>query len=144
MKSRIILMMAALAMFAGAAAAQSADPCQRYGRLTAVINQTANAQVIALSTGNYTYICSIDLVTATAQNIALVEGTGSTCGTSTQGIAGGATAATGWNLVLGGFIIKGTGEAWVFKSNSKSTNICILQSSTGQVSGSIQYVQHPF
>lgn len=144
MKTRLLL--AAIAFFGLGicAQAQSADPCQRYVRQSAVISQTASAQLIAASAGNYTYICSIDLVSATAQNIALVEGTGTTCGTSTQGIAGGTTAATGWNLIAGAILVKGDGNAWVFKSNAKATNLCLLQSSTGQVSGSIQYVQHPF
>src|SRR5215831_19354899 len=79
---------------------KSGDPCSINMRSVVPINLTASGQIAAGVANKYTYICSVHLVTATAQNIALVEGTGSTCGTSTAGMAGGATAATGWNLAV--------------------------------------------
>ena len=119
-----------------------ADPCQQQTRSTANISLTASGQIITGTSGKKTYICSLDVVTATAQNIALVEGTGTTCGTSTAGMAGGATAATGWNFSANGGIVKGDGRAWVFEaSNATADNVCLLLSSTGQTSGSVQYVQ---
>jgi hypothetical protein len=44
------------------------------------------------------HICAINLVTALANNVAVIEGTGATCGTNTSGMAGGSTAANGWNF----------------------------------------------
>ena len=64
------------------------DPCFGSAKLTANINLTASGQVITGTASKTTYICSIDIVTATAQNIALVEGTVTTCGTGTAGMAG--------------------------------------------------------
>ena len=80
-------------------------------------------------------------MTATAQNIALVEGTGTTCGTGTAGMAGGTTAATGWNFAANSGLVKGAGSNWVFKTATAADNVCLLLSSTGQTSGSVRYVQ---
>jgi hypothetical protein len=117
------------------------DPCQANAGSQAVINLTASGQVITGTASKQTYICSIDLVSATAQNIALVEGTVTTCGTGTAGMAGGATAATGWNFAANSGLVKGTGSNWVFKTATAADNVCLLLSSTGQTSGAIRYVQ---
>jgi len=118
------------------------DPCATATKLSANINLTGSGQVITGTSSKTTYICSIDIVTATAQNIALVEGTGSTCGTSTAGMAGGTTAATGWNFAANGGLTKGAGIGTVFvAANAAADNVCLLLSGSGQTSGSIQYVQ---
>jgi hypothetical protein len=121
------------------------DPCTYAAKSFAPISLTASGQIITGTAAKKTYICSINLVSATAQNIALVEGTGTTCATNIFGLAGGTTAATGWNLAansghnLGsgvGTVIYGSGDA-----NATAANVCLLLSSTGQTSGSIGYVQ---
>ena len=118
------------------------DPCQSNNKFYAAINLTASGQIITSSSGKVTYICSLNIVTATAQNIALVEGTGSTCGTSTTGMAGGSTAATGWNFAANGGLTIGNGGGAVFAaSNVANSNVCLLLSGTGQTSGSVTYVQ---
>jgi hypothetical protein len=117
------------------------DPCQANAGSQATISLTASGQVITGTSGKQTYICAIDIVTATAQNIALVEGTGTTCGSSTAGMAGGSTAATGWNFGANGGLVKGVGSNWVYKTATTADNVCLLLSSTGQTSGEIRYVQ---
>jgi hypothetical protein len=117
------------------------DPCGANAGSQATINLTASGQVITGTSSKQTYICGLDVVTATAQNIALVEGTGSTCGTSTAGMAGGATAATGWNFAANGGLVKGVGGNWVYKTATAADNVCLLLSGTGQTSGEIRYVQ---
>ena len=120
---------------------RNGDPCALNLRVPVPISLTASGQVIAGVAGEYTYICHIAIVSATAQNIALVEGTGTTCGTSTAGMAGGATAATGWNFALETGIVEGAGNAWVLATATKGDNVCLLSSSTGQISGVIDYAQ---
>jgi hypothetical protein len=124
----------------------SADPCSSATKLGASINLTASGQVITGAASKKTYICSIDIVSATAQNIALVEGTGSTCATNIFGLAGGTTAATGWNLSANGGLTKGAGSGTVYSpsadTNGTAANVCLLLSSTGQTSGQITYVQN--
>ena len=123
----------------------SNDACNQLAKLGAPINLTASGQVITGTSGKKTYICSIDLISATAQNIALVEGTGSTCATNIYGLAGGTTAATGWNLSANGGLTKGAGIGTVYSpsgdTNATAANVCLLPSSTGQISGQITYVQ---
>jgi hypothetical protein len=118
-----------------------ADPCAQIAGSSALINLTASGQVITGTASKQTYICSIDVVTATAQNIALVEGTGTTCATSIAGMAGGTTAATGWNFAANSGLVKGVGSNWVYKTATLADNVCLLLSSTGQTSGEIRYVQ---
>lgn len=119
-----------------------ADPCRANAKSYASVNQTASAQLATGTAGKKIYICSINLVTATAQNIALVEGTGTTCGTSTAGVPGfgGSTAATGWNLAANGGLTYGNGASALGRESTAADNVCLLQSSSGQVSGGISYV----
>jgi hypothetical protein len=79
----------------------------------------------------------MNFITATAQNIALVEGTGTVCATGTAGMAGGTTAATGWNFAANGGFVNGGGGFWVFKTATPGDNVCLCLSSTGQTSGVI-------
>ncbi len=118
-----------------------ADPCQQQARSTANINLTAGGQIITGTASKQTYICSAFLVTATAQNIALVEGTGTVCATGIAGMAGGTTAATGQNWAANGGFFGGNGRAWIFKTATAADNVCLLLSGSGQTSGSVTYVQ---
>lgn len=117
------------------------DPCKMVGASSYVINLTTNTQIITGTSSKQTYICAINIVVGAATNVALVEGTGSTCGTSTTGMAGGSTAATGWNFAANGGLTLGNGDSWVIKTATAADNVCILVSAANQVSGSIKYVQ---
>lgn len=125
----------------GGTALAAADPCQANARSSANINETAGSRIVTGVASKQTYICSMEIITATAQNVALVEGTGTTCATSTAGMAGGSTAATGWNFGANGGFVKGVGSNWVFKTATAADDVCLLQSGSGQISGSVQYVQ---
>jgi len=123
----------------------SNDPCSQATKLGAVVNLTASGQAITGTSAKKTYVCSLDITSATAQNIALVEGTGSVCATNIFGLAGGTTAATGWNLAANGGLTKGAGSGTIYSpsadTNATAANVCLLSSSTGQISGQITYVQ---
>jgi len=103
------------------------------------IDQTSGEQLITGVSGRRVYICSLNLVTATAQNVALVAGTGTVCATSTvpfPGTSGGSTAATGWNFAANSGIVLGSGSVGhVGKSTVNADNVCLLQSGSGQISG---------
>ena len=122
-------------------ALMTSDPCNILAGSPGNINLTASGQLITGVAGKQTYICSLDLISATAQNIALVEGTGTTCATGIAGMAGGTTAATGWNLAANGGLVKGSGGSWVYKTATTGDNVCLLLSSTGQTSGGYRFVQ---
>lgn len=117
-----------------------AGPCEREVPLYAQINQATDAQIITGTASERIYICSAMLVSATAQNVAVIDGTGSVCATSPTGLLGGSTAATGQNLAAnGGFVLPFNPGGWA-KTSTDADNVCIDQSSTGQVSGVITYV----
>jgi hypothetical protein len=119
-----------------------ADPCQVNARSVALINLTASGQIITGISAKQTYICFLQFaLSATADNVALVEGTVTTCGTGTAGMAGGTTAATGWNLLANGSVTAGAMQNWSFKTATLADNVCLLASSAAQISGTVQYVQ---
>jgi hypothetical protein len=109
------------------------------------INTTASTQLLAGVAGKLFFICSLQFVNSIADNIALVEGTGATCGTATAGVYGGATAATGWNLGANGQVSLGTGVGSVGQTQVNADNLCLLVSSAAQVSGGFTWtlLQNP-
>ena len=118
------------------------DPCKAQAKLYASISQTANTQLVAGTASKKIYVCSIHVVAAAAANVAVVEGTGSVCATSTAGVSGfgGATAATGWNFAANGGIALGNGDSSLGAEGTSGDNLCIFNSGSGQVSGGISYV----
>jgi hypothetical protein len=119
----------------------TADPCQQVTKTFTPINLTASGQLITGLAGKRTYICNINFTVTTAGTGALVEGTGTTCATNIAGMAGGATAATGWAFPATGQLIVGIGVASVAATAGKGTNVCLLLGATGQVSGVVSWVQ---
>lgn len=89
--------------------------------------------------GRHVYICHLDLVTAIANNVAVITGTGATCGTSTAGVFGGTTAANGWNFAANGGIALGMGIGMVGRTETTGDSICIITSAAGPLAGSIVY-----
>lgn len=89
--------------------------------------------------GRHVRISSISLVTATANNVALISGTGATCGTGTTGMNGGTTAASGWNFAANGGITQGNGLGTINQTNATGDSVCIVTSAATQLSGRIAY-----
>jgi hypothetical protein len=118
------------------------DPCKGQTKSFISINQTANTQLASGTVSKKIYICSIHVVVAAATNVALVEGTGSVCATSTAGVSGfgGATAATGWNFTANGGIALGNGDSSLGAEGTAADNLCVYNSGSGQVSGGVSYV----
>ena len=105
------------------------------------ISLTANTQIINGGSSKQTYICAINIVSAGAENIALVEGTGTTCGTGSAGLAGGTSAATGWNFAANGGLAIGNGLGVIARTATAADNVCLLISGSGQVSGNVVWAQ---
>lgn len=120
------------------------DPCSGLVKTTYVINiSTATTTEIAnADASNKMYVCAIHIIAAAANNIALVESTADTCGSSNTGMAGGATAATGWNITGNGLSL-GNGSAMVMKTSAVNRYVCLITSGAVQSSGAISYVLAP-
>jgi hypothetical protein len=105
---------------------------------------STTAQLLVTGTAaKQTYICSINIVVGAATNVALIEGTTTTnpCDTGTAGMAGGSTAATGWNFAANGGLTMGSGIGAPFRTATAADNVCFLASAANQVSGSISWTQ---
>lgn len=120
----------------------AADPCLGTAKVFFSISQTANARIITGTSAKKIYLCSFDVVGADAENISVVEGTGSTCATSTIAVPGfpAATAANGWNFAANGGISKGAGIGSIAGTSVNADDVCVFQSGSGRVSGGGSYV----
>lgn len=101
------------------------------------VNQTASTDLV--TSVNKLHICSIVLVSATAQNISLVEGTGSTCATGIAALIGGTTASMA--VAANGGFSTATSRPWLV-TQTVADHLCLLQSGAGNVSGIITYQDH--
>jgi hypothetical protein len=111
------------------------DPCQGNAKVYTPISQTANTKLITGTASKKTYVCSLVLVGADAENVSLVAGTGSTCATSTVAVLGGATAANGPNLAANGGFSFGNGAASIAATTVNQDDLCLFQSGSGRVAG---------
>jgi hypothetical protein len=108
----------------------------------AAISITGNTQILNGVSGQQIYICSLNLMSSAADSVSVVEGTGSTCGTSTAAVFGGTTAAAGWAMGPNGPPIQlGSGRSPVARTVSVGDNLCIFVSSGATLAGSISYLQ---
>lgn len=103
-----------------------------------IVTATTTLIVTGVS-GRHVRICGISLVTAGANNVALISGTGATCGTGTTGMTGGTTAATGYNFAANGGISQGTGIGEINRTNATGDSVCIITSAAVQLSGRLSY-----
>lgn len=119
------------------------DPCTgATTKLNFPISQATSTQIIAGTSAKKTYVCSMFLIGADAENVSLIAGTGTVCATGTSAVIGGTTAATGPNLAANGGFTIGNGQAAIaIASAAAADNICLLQSGSGRVAGNLTYVQ---
>ena len=116
------------------------DPCSSQAKTFIQINQTTGTQVNTGTAAMRSYVCEFSAMSATAQNVAIISGTGVICATASNPMYGGVTAATGFQFAANAGIGLGNGGATVMKTKTDADNICILQSGVGQVSGVLSIV----
>jgi hypothetical protein len=129
----------------GAEIQATTEPCDGVAKTSVPfsIASATTTQLVAASASNKVYICSMDIVVAAANNVALVEDNDASCASPSAGLAGGVTAATGWNFAANGGLTKGSGVGAVFQTAAVNRYVCLMTSGTAQTSGSIQYVLAP-
>lgn len=115
------------------------DPCEVVAHVTTPIsiNTAATSVIVAGTSAKKTYICSMMLFAAGTTNVGIVQGSGSTCGTSTLGLIGGATAATGPNLTAQAGFVAGNGNFAIAGTTVNANDTCLINSAAIQVSGYI-------
>ncbi len=113
---------------------------------TLAINQAAATDVKTFT--NAIHICFVALVSSTAQSIAIAYGTGTTCATGTTALIGGVSASTsgvadathGLQMAANSGFVMGTGLYPIAETATAAQHLCVMQSSTGVVSGVIKYI----
>jgi hypothetical protein len=129
---------------AGCAGA-SPDPCVTIAKNFYPVNVSTATTTLAVTgtASKKTYICSVNLVAAAADNVALIEGGGATCTTApTAGLAGGTSAASGWNFAANGGLTLGGGSGSIMAAATAANNVCLVTSAATQLSGTIVWVQN--
>lgn len=127
--------------------ARHLDPCSGVAKTHIAINissatTTELTAALAGASTNY-YVCSINLVTAAANNVALTDDDTDNCASVTSGLAGGTTAASGWNFAANGGLAFGNGDSAIFKTAGANRVLCLVTSAATQLSGSISVVAAP-
>lgn len=125
------------------AAAVVDDPCRTVTPTSTPISITTatTTRIVAPVSAKKTYICYLFLTSAAADNVAIVEGTGGTCGTGTAGVVGGTTAANGLNFAANGGAAFGNGVAWLFSTAGTNVDLCLITSAATPLAGVVKWVQ---
>lgn len=89
--------------------------------------------------GRQVRITALHMIAGAADNVALIEGTGATCGTGTAGMAGGTTAGSGYNFAANGGFSLGSGSGTVLQTATTGDSVCVVTSAGTQLSGGIEY-----
>lgn len=111
--------------------------CDSYD-VVSISTATTTLEITGVS-GRQVRICSLHLIAGAADNVAIIEGTGATCATGTAGMAGGTTAASGYNLAANGGLTLGSGIGTVMRTATAGDSVCIVTSAATQLSGGISY-----
>lgn len=119
------------------------DPCAKLATTTTPISVAATRTVIISAvSAKKNYICHVDLVAGAAEIANIVEGTGTTCQTSTAALLGSTTAANGLSFAINGGIAIGSGSSSVLVGKTANVDTCLVNNSTGRVSGTVTWVQN--
>jgi hypothetical protein len=103
------------------------------------ISTATTTLIVTGVSGRQVRITAQHMVTSVANNVAWIEGTGATCGTGTAGMAGGTTAASGYNFPANGGLTQGTGSGTVLQTVTTGDSVCLVTSAAAQLSGGIEY-----
>lgn len=121
------------------------NPCETIAQSYTPISITTatTTRIVTPSASNKTYICGLIAVTGAANNVAIVEGTGGTCGTATAGVIGGTTATNGANFAANGGIALQAGKTAHAQTAGTNVDLCLITSAATPLAGGIKYVQAP-
>jgi hypothetical protein len=121
----------------------SIDPCTQQMKTNIAIATSAGTfQPVAPSGSTQVYVCSFSLIAAATATVNLVGGTGATCTTGTPvALMGSVTPASGMSLAANGGLTFGNGGATVTRTTTAGHGVCLIQSGTTALAGSMTYVQ---
>lgn len=126
----------------GSGVLQVGDPCQTVAKTYTPISITTatTTRIVAPTSAKKTYVCYMYLQTTAANNIAVVEGTGGTCGSSTAGVVGGTTAANGLNNAANSGQAFGNGGYAALATAGTNVDLCLITSAATPLAGHVVWV----
>ena len=110
--------------------------CDTFARVN--VSTATTTLIVTGVSGRHVRICSLSLVTAAANIVTLISGTGATCGTGTTGMAGG-TGTAGYSFAANGGIAFGSGVGAINQTTATGDSVCAVTSAATQLSGSVGY-----
>jgi hypothetical protein len=112
----------------------ASDQGQATASVAINVSSATTTQLVAISGSKSIYVSHYNWISGGTGNVTLEYGTGSTCGTGT-------TVLTGpYGMLAGGGISAGSGVAPILFVPAGNA-LCILTSTTAQISGSVAYAQ---
>jgi hypothetical protein len=103
---------------------------------TSAISTTAAVKQVAGIGGERLHICSVFLMVAGQEQVGIVEGTGTTCGTNTVALVGGTTASVA-APANGGFVV--ASDRITIPMQVTGDDLCLVKSAANNLSGFITY-----
>jgi hypothetical protein len=123
------------------------DPCSGVAKTYIPINissaTTTELTAALAGASNHYYICALSLITDAANDVALTDDDTDNCASVTAGIAGGTTAASGWNFGAAGGLTIGSGNGSIMRTNGTNRVLCMVTSAATQLSGHIVVAAAP-
>lgn len=123
------------------------DPCTAVTKVSVAIDVSSATTVeVAATSGDATnkvYVCSINLVASAADVVSILEDDTATCSSPSGAIIGSTTAAHGWSFAANGGIALGNGAGTVMKTSAVSRSLCLVTTTTAQLTGSVMYALSP-
>jgi hypothetical protein len=131
-----------------AAVVYGTDPCgngtKQFFTVDITTGTTTEITPSLSGSGNYWYICSINLVTTAANNVNLVDDNTDGCGSVTASLmSSGLAAGDGWGFGANGGIGLGSGQGTVLKSVTSNSVLCLVTSASSELHGTIAAVPAP-
>lgn len=124
------------------------DPCSALPKqyFPFIITTATTTEITPLFSGpsKYYYVCSVSIGPVSgAQNIAMTDDNTDNCASVDSGLAGGTTAANGWNIAANGSVVIGNGAGSIAKTNGFQRVICMVTSAAVVTPGVITVVAAP-
>lgn len=107
------------------------------------ISQTADTQVVTNPGGAHIHVCTFAIINAGAQTASLVEGTGSTCATGTSNLYGQYNSGSGTASFAANGGTNIVSSTVTLPMQKAGDNLCVVQSASNNVSGTITYGIYP-
>jgi hypothetical protein len=126
---------------------RSLDPCSGVAKSYYVVDiaDGTNTEIANSVASQYFYICSVNLIAGGATTVLISQDDTDGCGSPEAGLHGGSTGTTteGWAIAANGGIALGNGNGSVMRTATAQRYLCIDQSASVQLSGTITYVSAP-